>query len=77
MSNVTELKEYVQNEFGKIWCGSYDYPKGRPWIFGQFDDIALEIAIELLNKSRIPYHDRASPVAVTRGIAAMVRTHSV
>lgn len=72
MEKQEELQEYILNESGKIWCGCYKQPKGRRWIFGQFDDIVLPAAILLLEKSRLAHHDRGSPVLVSRIISAMV-----
>lgn len=73
MEKEEELKEYILNESGKIWCGSYKKPKGRRWIYGQFDDIVLPAAILLLEKSRLAHHDRNSPILVSRIISAMVQ----
>ena len=72
MDSEDEKKEYILNENGKIWCGTFKKPIGRQWIFGQFDDIALPAAILLLDKSGLAPADRGSPVLVARAISAVV-----
>lgn len=72
MENEEERQEYLLNESGKIWCGTFKKPKGRRWIFGQFDDVVLPAAVFLLEMSRLPHCDRGSPVLITRAISAMV-----
>lgn len=72
MENEEDLKEYVLNETGKIWCGTFKNPKGKRWIFGQFDDVVLPAACLLLEKSGLPHSERGSPVMITRAISAVV-----
>lgn len=72
MEKTEELKEYILNESGTIWCGCYKTPKGRRWIYGQFDDIVLPAAVFLLEKSLLAHQKRGSPVFVSRTISAMV-----
>lgn len=72
LENEEEIKEYVLNESGKIWCGSFKNPRGKRWIFGQFDDVILPAAVFLLEKSKMPHSDRSSPILVTRAISSMV-----
>lgn len=72
MKETQNLREYVQNEAGKIWCGTPKRPIGRRWIFGQFDEDVLPSAVFLLDRAGLPHADRANPVLVTRAISAMV-----
>lgn len=72
MENEEELNEYILNESGKIWCGTFKNPTGKPWIFGQFDDIVLPAAMLLMEKSGLPHEERRSPVYVARAISALV-----
>lgn len=72
LDNDEERNEYVMNESGKIWCGSFKKPIGRRWNFGQFDEEVLPAAVFLLEMSRLPHINRGSPVLVTRAISAMV-----
>lgn len=73
MENEEERKEYVENENGKIWCGTFKKPTGKPWIFGQFDEISLPTAVFLLEKSGLAPAERCSPIMVTRAISAVVK----
>lgn len=72
MPNEKERNEYILNENGKIWCGTFKKPIGKHWIFGQFDDIVLPAAVLLLDKSGLAPADRGSPVLVARAISAVV-----
>ena len=68
-----ELREYVQNDVGKVWMGTYDNYRGRPWVFGQFEDCVLPACCFILDNSRLKPAERGNPVKVTRAISAMVR----
>lgn len=72
MENEEERNEYVMNETGKIWTGTFKKPTGKHWIFGQFDEISLPTAIFLLEKSGLATAQRGNPVMVSRAISAMV-----
>lgn len=72
MDNEALRKEYIMNDTGKVWCGSYRQPKGRRWIYGQYDDVILPAIMYLLERSGISHPDRGSPVQMVRAISAMV-----
>lgn len=72
MENEEERNEYILNETGKIWCGTFKNPIGKLWIFGQFNEIVLPAAVFLLNKSSLAPAERGSPVLVARAISAVV-----
>lgn len=72
MDNDSSRQEYVLNEQGKIWSGTWRQPKGRKWIFGQFDDVVLPACVYLLERSGLEHSERGNPVRVTRAISAMV-----
>ncbi|CAG9771687.1 unnamed protein product [Ceutorhynchus assimilis] len=74
MENDEERKEYILNETGKIWCGTFKNPTGKHWVFGQFDDIVLPSAMLLMEKSGLPHSERGNPVLVTRAISAMINS---
>lgn len=57
---------------GKVWMGSFKEPKGRRWVFGQYDDIVLPTVMYLLELSQLPHSDRGNPVHLTRAISAIV-----
>ena len=66
--------ECVQNDVGKVWKGTYDNYRGRPWIYGQFDDAVLPACCFILDKSPLGNADRGSPALVSRAISAMVNS---
>lgn len=72
MAKESDLKEYVLNETGKIWCGTFKTPKGKRWNFGQFDEMTLPAACFLLDKTGIPAEERGSVVKTARGISAII-----
>lgn len=72
MNDDEQLEEYVLNDNGKVWQGTYKEPKGYQWFFGQFESVVLPSIMMLLDRSSIPHHDRADPVKMTRSISAIV-----
>ncbi|BES89269.1 Transglutaminase family [Nesidiocoris tenuis] len=72
LSNDDERNEYVLNDVGKVWMGSYKEPKGRRWVFGQFEDVVLPCTILLLELSDLPHEDRGNPILLARAISAVV-----
>jgi len=65
--------EYVINDSGKVYTGGYRNVRGRPWIYGQFDDCVLPAACVLLEMSGLPHAERGNPVKVVRALASMIR----
>ncbi|XP_022122190.2 hemocyte protein-glutamine gamma-glutamyltransferase-like [Pieris rapae] len=76
MENEESRKEYVLNDQGKLWCGTWHQPIGRKWIFGQFDDVVLPAAIYLLERSGLEHSDRGNPVRICRAISSMINANS-
>ncbi|XP_076269467.1 hemocyte protein-glutamine gamma-glutamyltransferase-like [Rhynchophorus ferrugineus] len=74
MEEEEERKEYVLNEVGKIWCGTFKNPMGKHWVFGQFDDIVLPSAMLLLEKSGLAHADRGNPILIVRALSAIVNS---
>ncbi|XP_034826300.1 hemocyte protein-glutamine gamma-glutamyltransferase-like [Maniola hyperantus] len=74
MDSELSRKEYILNEQGKIWSGTWRQPKGRKWIFGQFDDVVLPACIYLLERSGLEHSERGNPVRITRAISAMINS---
>ena len=64
MPKEEELEEYIQNDTGKLWVGTYRQIRTRPWVFGQFEEAVLPAAMFVLDKSRIPLVDRGDPIMV-------------
>ena len=55
MSQPSAQDEYLLNEVGKIYGGSHNSIKGRPWIFGQFRDSVLPAVCHVMDKGRNLY----------------------
>lgn len=72
LSQESEIREYVENDTGKVWMGSYRQPRGRRWIFGQYEDVVLPTVMYLLELADLPHEDRGSPVLISRAISAVV-----
>lgn len=77
MNNETMLNEYVLNDDGKVWQGTYKEPKGYQWFFGQFEAVVLPSIMILLDRASLPHQDRADPVKMTRTISAIVSIHLI
>lgn len=75
MENESERREFVENDTGKVWMGSFREPKGRRWIFGQYDDVVLPAIMYLLEESGVPHSDRGNPIHIARAISAVVIAH--
>ncbi|KAM9854737.1 protein-glutamine gamma-glutamyltransferase 2-like [Aulostomus maculatus] len=76
------LQEYVMNEDGVIYMGTWDYISSIPWNYGQFEDYVLDICFEVLDNSNAALTDsemdtekRSDPVYVSRTITAMVNSN--
>lgn len=72
MDDDNKLNEYVLNDNGKVWQGTYKEPKGYQWFFGQFETVVLPSIMILLDTASLPHQDRADPVKMTRCISAIV-----
>ena len=64
--------EYVQNDVGKVWQGSWRRYSGKHWVFGQFDDTVLPASCFILQQC-MRENDRGNAVKVARAISKMVR----
>ena len=69
-----ELKEYLLNDTGKIFKGSYNHIIGRHWVYGQFDDAVLPACCFIMDKSGLSPTERGNPIKVARAISAMVNS---
>ena len=74
MAGEDEKNEYVLNETGYLWYGSYKQIGYRPWNFGQFEDVVFDAVMYLLQDSEDPVadRDRGNPVIVSRKMSAAV-----
>lgn len=72
MSDADELREYIQNESGRIWRGSHNSFSGMPWSFSQFKTQSLLASLDLLD--RIPVKERDDPKKVSRKLSALINS---
>ncbi|KAG7468691.1 hypothetical protein MATL_G00145710 [Megalops atlanticus] len=77
-----ELREYILNENGLLYQGSWDQIRTLPWDFGQFEKDVVDICFEILDNSPAALKDpetdlanRGDPVYVSRTVAAMVNAN--
>merc|ERR1739838_848490 len=77
MEDDEQRYEYVINDSGKVYTGGYRNVRGRPWIYGQFDDCVLPAACVLLEMSGLPHAERGNPVKVVRALASMIKSSQV
>ena len=75
LSQEDARREYLLNEVGKIYVGSYANSVGKKWFYGQFDDSVLPVLMHLLDKTRLTVADRSSAVRVSRAVSAVVNSH--
>ncbi|XP_075938352.1 protein-glutamine gamma-glutamyltransferase 2-like [Anarhichas minor] len=76
------LQEYVMNEDGVIYMGSWDSITSISWSYGQFEDYVMDICFEVLDNSKDALKNsemdiklRSDPVYVSRIITAMVNSN--
>ncbi|XP_013883927.1 protein-glutamine gamma-glutamyltransferase 2 [Austrofundulus limnaeus] len=76
------LQEYIMNENGLIYKGSWNYITVQHWNFGQFEDYVVDICFQLLDNSNKALSDpkedlerRSDPVYVSRMVSAMVNSN--
>ena len=69
-----ERKEYVMNDAGLIWRGSYNRLRRTVWEYSQFEKDILDCALYMMNdvgKTRAT--SRNNPVIICRNLSAAVR----
>ncbi|XP_051555128.1 coagulation factor XIII A chain-like [Myxocyprinus asiaticus] len=69
-----EREEYVMNELGIIYHGSYDDVSERAWNFGQFEYGVLDACLFILDKAEMPLSNRGDVIKVTRIASAMLNS---
>ncbi|NWZ60346.1 TGM4 glutamyltransferase, partial [Haliaeetus albicilla] len=75
LANEAQRKEYVLNDTGCIYVGSAYSIHGRPWNFGQFEELILDTCMYLLDKSKPKLSNRKDPVFVSRAMSALVNSN--
>ncbi|KAK2918158.1 hypothetical protein Q8A73_004904 [Channa argus] len=75
------LQEYVMNEHGLIYTGTWDDISSMAWNYGQFENNVMDICFEILDKSNNALRNsvrdienRSDPVYICRIISAMVNS---
>ncbi|KAK3745808.1 hypothetical protein RRG08_030681 [Elysia crispata] len=51
MKETGDLKEYISNEIGLVFSGSYRNIETKPWDYGQFQPGVLEASLHILRKA--------------------------
>lgn len=74
MANEAERNEYVLNDVGIIYNGTFDNIGRRPWNFGQFKFGILDACIFILDFGKMPIQFRADALNVSRKGAAMINS---
>ncbi|KAM6946323.1 protein-glutamine gamma-glutamyltransferase 2-like [Aplochiton taeniatus] len=76
------LTEYILNETGILYQGSWDHINSMPWNYGQFEDDVMDICFEILDhspaalkNSEMDVTNRGDPVYVSRTITAMINSN--
>jgi len=70
------LDEYVLQDVGKIWVGTYQSHWGRQWVFGQFDKAVLPAVMFMLERANMDPSAWGNPIVLSRMISKMVKTFS-
>ncbi|XP_074644522.1 hemocyte protein-glutamine gamma-glutamyltransferase-like [Tubulanus polymorphus] len=74
MSDEEGREEYILNDVGMVFAGTHRQIFAKPWNFAQFEDFVLDCVFYLLDRAKMPYRLRGSPVHVVRKISAIVNT---
>ncbi|CAB3369006.1 Hypothetical predicted protein [Cloeon dipterum] len=75
MEKQALLDEYVLQDVGKIWVGTYQSHWGRQWVFGQFDKAVLPAAMFVLERANLDPTIRGNPIAISRAISKLVNSN--
>lgn len=68
-------QEYVLNDKGKIYEGTYFNVRARTWFYGQFDRSVLPTVMYLLDRVPLSVAERANVVKVSRAVSAIVNSN--
>uniref|UniRef100_A0A8C5H421 protein-glutamine gamma-glutamyltransferase n=1 Tax=Gouania willdenowi TaxID=441366 RepID=A0A8C5H421_GOUWI len=74
LADQDERKEYVLNDYGVMYQGSYGFISQRHWIYGQFEEGILNACIFILDASKMPISDRGKVIKVVRKGSAMINS---
>lgn len=72
MDDEEQLEEYILNENGKVFQGTFNNPIGHQWYFGQFEVEVLPCIMMLIDRGSIKHQYRSDPVKMARCLSAIV-----
>uniref|UniRef100_A0A8C9XEY9 Transglutaminase-like domain-containing protein n=1 Tax=Sander lucioperca TaxID=283035 RepID=A0A8C9XEY9_SANLU len=72
LPNEAERNEYVLNDYGVMYQGSFEAVTTRDWVYGQFERGVLDACIYILDVSKMPINDRGNIIKVIRMGSAMI-----
>uniref|UniRef100_A0A8C9YM74 Transglutaminase-like domain-containing protein n=1 Tax=Sander lucioperca TaxID=283035 RepID=A0A8C9YM74_SANLU len=72
LPNEAERNEYVLNDHGVMYQGSFEAVTTRDWVYGQFERGILDTCIYILDASRMPINDRGNIIKTVRMGSAMI-----
>ncbi|XP_034551955.1 protein-glutamine gamma-glutamyltransferase 2-like isoform X1 [Notolabrus celidotus] len=82
MRSESKRKEYVLEQHGQVYRGTFKRIKGTPWNFGQFELGILDICLKILDDNPKYVSDadkdctaRRNPIYVTRVLSAMINSN--
>ncbi|XP_028427271.1 coagulation factor XIII A chain [Perca flavescens] len=74
LANEAERNEYVLNDHGVMYQGSFEAVTTRDWVYGQFERGILDACIYILDASQMPINDRGNIIKVIRIGSAMINS---
>ncbi|TDG96376.1 hypothetical protein EPR50_G00240520 [Perca flavescens] len=72
LPNEAERNEYVLNDHGVMYQGSFEAMTTHNWVYGQFERGILDACIYILDASRMPINDRGNIIKTVRMGSAMI-----
>ncbi|RWS16047.1 hypothetical protein B4U79_04263 [Dinothrombium tinctorium] len=75
MPSDSMKQEYVLNDVGKIYMGTYGSPEAREWLYGQFRLGVLPAVMFILQKSGLNPSERANAIQVSSMLSALTNSH--
>lgn len=75
MEREDERQEYVLNDVGKVYMGTYNAVTGTRWHYGQFSEFVLPGVMMLLDRTQMSVGQRTDVVKVSRAISALMNSH--
>ncbi|RWS30347.1 hemocyte protein-glutamine gamma-glutamyltransferase-like isoform X2 [Leptotrombidium deliense] len=64
-------QEYVLNDVGKVYMGTFGSPEARDWFYGQFRRGVLQAIMFILDRSNLSPSDRANTIQVSSMLSAL------